>query len=186
MVKEQYGMLSEMIYMNFDLVFLIAQFFGIIAIIFNKAIVHFNTKEKMLITMIISNLAVALQFFLLNAITGGIVSLINVFRCIVLYLFKKYDKKPSILVLVIFEVIVIISGIISWQNIWSILPIIATLTYTYAIWQDDVLKIKYVSLLVGLEWAIYSIIVRAYAGFIQEVMQVISSIVAVARYKKKT
>ena len=171
--------------MNLDLIFLIAQFFGIIAIIFNTAIVYFNTKEKMLITMIISNLAVALQFFLLNAITGGIVSLFNVIRCIVLYIFKKNDKKPSILVLVIFEVIVIISGIISWQNIWSILPIITTLTYTYVIWQDDVLKIKYVSLLVGLEWAIYSIIVRAYAGFIQEVMQVISSIIAVAKYKKE-
>lgn len=136
--------------------------------------------------MIISNLIISIQFFLLNAITGGIISIINVIRCIVFYLLKKENIKPSILVLLIFEVIVIISGIISWQNIWSILPIIATLTYTYGIWQDDVLKIKYISVIIGTEWSIYDIIVKAYVGFVQGIIQVISSIIAIIRYKKRS
>lgn len=169
---------------NYDLTFFIAQVFGIISIILNIVIVQFKTKEKMLIGMIISNLVVAIQFFLLNAITGGIISLINVIRCIVFYMFKKENKKPSLLVLLIFEMIVIVSGIISWQNIWSILPIIATATYTYGIWQDDVLKIKYISAIIGFEWSIYDIIVRAYVGFVQGIIQVISAIVAIIRYKK--
>ena len=169
---------------NYDLAFIIAQVFGVISIILNIVVVQFKTKEQILIGMIISNLVVAVQFFLLNAITGGIISLINVIRCIVFYLFKKKNKKPSLLVLLIFEIIVIVSGIISWQNIWSILPIIATLTYTYGIWQDDVLKIKYIAAITGFEWAVYDIIVRAYVGFIQGVIQVISAIVAIIRYKK--
>ena len=168
---------------NYDLIFYIAQLFGIISITLNLVIVQFNTKEKMLIGMIISNLVVATQFFLLNAITGGIISLINVIRCIIFYMFKKDHKKPSLLVLLIFEVIVIVSGIISWQNIWSILPIIATATYTYGIWQDDVLKIKYISAIIGFEWSIYDIIVRAYVSFVQGIIQIISAIVAIIRYK---
>lgn len=169
--------------MNNDLTFLLAQFFGLIAIVFNIVTVHFNSKEKILICMIFSNLVVATQFFLLNAITGGIISLINVIRCIVFYLFKKQNKKPSLFVLLIFEIIVVVSGIISWQNIWSILPIIATATYTYGIWQDDVLRIKYISAIIGCEWSIYDIIVRAYVGFIQGIIQVISSVIAIFRYK---
>ena len=71
---------------NYSLTFFIAQLFGIISIVLNIMIVQFKTKEKMLIGMIISNLVVAMQFFLLNAITGGVISLINVIRCIVFYL----------------------------------------------------------------------------------------------------
>ena len=160
---------------DYDLTFLIAQVFGAISILLNIIVVQFKTKEKILIGMIISNLVVATQFFLLNAITGGIISLINVIRCFVFYLFK---------VLLIFEIIVIVSGIISWQNIWSILPIFATIIYTYAIWQDDVLTIKYISAITGLTWAIYDIIVRAYVGVIQGIIQFISSIIAIIRYKK--
>lgn len=169
---------------NYNLTFFIAQALGIISIILNIVLVQFKTKEKILIGMIISNLVAAMQFFLLNAITGGIISLINVIRCIVFYMFKKENKKPSILVLLIFEIIVFVSGIISWQNIWSILPIIATATYTYGIWQDDVLKIKYISAIIGFEWSIYDIIVRAYVGCVQGIIQVTSAIIAIIRYKK--
>lgn len=169
---------------NYGLTFFIAQLFGVISIVLNIMIVQFKTKEKMLIGMIISNLVVAMQFFLLNAITGGVISLINVIRCIVFYLFKKKNRKPSLFILITFELIVVASGIISWQNIWSLLPIIATATYTYGIWQDDVLKIKYISAIIGFEWSIYDIIVRAYVGFIQGIIQVVSAIIAIILYKK--
>ena len=169
---------------DYNLAFIIAQIFGAISIILNIVVVQFKTKEKILIGMIISNLVVATQFFLLNAITGGIISLINVIRCLVFYLFKRNNKKPSLPVLLLFEIIVIGSGIISWQNIWSILPIFATIIYTYGIWQDDVLTIKYISAITGLTWAIYDIIVRAYVGVVQGIIQFISSIIAIIRYKK--
>lgn len=164
--------------------FLLAQLFGIMAVIFNIITVHFKTKEKILICNIFSNLIVAIQFFLLNAITGGIISLINVLRCIIFYYFKKKNKKPSLLLLIIFELIVVISGIISFQNIWSIIPIIATLTYTYGLWQDDVKTIKYISAIIGFEWSIYDLIVKAYVGFVQGIIQFISSVIAIIKYNK--
>ena len=59
--------------------------------------------------------------------------------------------------------------------------------YTYLhIWQDDVLKIKYISAIIGTEWSIYDIIVKAYVGFVQGIIQVISSIIAIIRYKKRS
>ena len=77
------------------------------------------------------------------------------------------------------------SGIISWQNIWSILPIIATATYTYGLWQDNIFKIKCISLIIGVELLIYDIIVGAYVGCIQGVIQIISALIAINRYKKR-
>ncbi len=115
---------------------------------------------------IFANVVVAIQFFLLNAITGGIVSVINAIRCIVFYYYKRKDKKPSLMVLLIFEVIAVGSGIISWQDIWSIIPIIVTVIYTYGLWQDDIKIIRVTTAIAGLGWAIYNVIVMAYVGAI--------------------
>lgn len=164
--------------------FLIAQLFGIIAIIINILCIHFNSKEKILKIMIISNILVTIQFFLLNAITGGVVSIINTIRCYIFYLYKKNNKKKSVITLILFEIIYILSGIISWQNIWSIFPIIATVTCTYGLWQDNILITKIIYSIVGIEWLVYDIVVKAYAGIIQSIMQTISSAIAAFKYKK--
>ena len=134
---------------------------------------------------ILANIVVAIQFFLLDAITGGVVSIINAIRCIVFYIYKKKNMKPSIITLIVFEVIEIISGCFSWQNIWSLIPILLTTFYTYSIWQDNIELIRLATGIVGGGWAIYDVIVKAYVGVIQEIAQLISAIIAIYRSKKK-
>ena len=166
------------------MLFILAQICGTIALVLTVISVHFKTKEKMDICSIIANIVVAIQFFLLNAITGGIISIINTIRGLVYYYYKKKDKKPSLLILLSFEIIAIISGIITWQNIWSIIPITATCIYTYALWQDNVTFIRFATGLVGLEWAIYDLMVRAYVGVVQETSQFISAVISLIRNRK--
>jgi len=93
--------------------------------------------------------------------------------------------KPSLVVLVLFEIVAIVSGIISWQNIWSLIPIIVTVVYTYGLWQDNVTVIRITTGIAGLGWSIYDIIVRAYVGAIQEISQFISAIISLIRNKNK-
>lgn len=92
--------------------------------------------------------------------------------------------KPSIIILLIFEIIAVVSGIMSWQNIWSIIPIIVTVIYTYGLWQDNVKVIRIATGIAGFGWAIYDIIVMAYVGAIQEASQLISAIIALFRNRK--
>lgn len=167
------------------MVFILAQICGFIALILTVISVQFKTKEKIVMCSVFANLVVAIQFFLLNAITGGIISIINMIRCIIFYYYKKKDKTPSIIVLIVFEIIAIISGIISWQNIWSIIPIMVTLIYTYGMWQDNIRIIRITTAIAGLGWTIYNVIVMAYIGAIQEVSQFISAIIALIKNKYK-
>lgn len=167
------------------MLFILAQICGVIALIFTVASVQFKTKEKIVMCFVFANIAVAIQFFLLNAITGAIISIINTIRCIIFYYYKKKDKKPSLMILLIFEMVAVISGIISWQNIWSIIPIIVTVIYTYGLWQDDVKVIRITTAIVGLGWAIYDVIVMAYVGAIQEFSQFVSAIIALVRNKEE-
>lgn len=144
------------------MLFILAQICGIIALILTVISVQFKTKEKIVMCSVFANIVVAIQFFLLNAVTGAIVSIINTIRCIIFYYYKKKNMKPSTIVLFVFEIIAIVSGIISWQNTWSIIPIIVTLVYTYGLWQDNVKVIRITTGVAGFGWTIYDIIVMAY------------------------
>lgn len=121
--------------------------------------------------------------FLLNATTGVVTSILNMVRCLVFYYYAIRDLKPSLITLIFFEIIAVISGIISWQNMWSLIPIIVSVIYTYGLWQDDVRIIKITTGMAGLGWSIYNIAVKAYVGVIQQTSQLISSIIALYREK---
>lgn len=164
--------------------FVIAQICGGIALVLTVISVQFKSKEKIVMCCILANIVVAIQYFLLTALTGAVISILNTIRCIVFYIYKKKDLKPSVLVLLIFEIVAIISGIVSWQNGWSIIPIIATVIYTYGLWQDNVTVIRLTTAIVGFGWATYNLIVKAFVGAIQEISQTISAIISLYRGKK--
>lgn len=165
--------------------FVIAQICGIVVLLSMIIGVHFKTKEKILLSNVLANTAAIFQYLLLSALTGALVSLLNTIRCVVFYLIKKKDLQPSLLVLLLFEVITIIAGIITWQDIYSILPIIGTMIYTYGLWQDNITTIRITSALVCLGWLVYDATVGAIVDLIQKTTQTISSIIALMRNKKQ-
>lgn len=165
--------------------FILAQIVGIIVLVITVISIQFKTKEKILICQIIANILVAIQYFLLNALTGAVVSIINVIRCIIFYHYKKKDKKPSIIFLTIFIGVAIISGILTWQNGLSIIPIIATIIFTYGLWQDNVRITRICTAVTAGNWAIYNVVVKAYAGALQSVAECISAIIAMIRHREK-
>lgn len=164
--------------------FILAQICGGIVLILTVISVQFKTKEKIVMCSVLANLFAAIQFFLLGALTGAVVSVLNTIRCLVFYFYKKKDLKPSIVILLVFEAIAIISGAFSWQNMWSLIPIVVTVIYTYGLWQDNVKVIRIASGVVGFGWAIYDLVVMAYVGALQETSQLVSAIVALYRNRK--
>lgn len=166
------------------MLFISAQIIGFIVLGITVTSIQFKTKEKILICQIIANILVAIQYFLLNALTGGVVAVINVIRCLVFYYYKKKDKKPSVIFLSIFIVIAIVSGILTWQNVFSIIPIIATIVFTYGLWQDNVKITRICTAITAGNWTIYNVIVKAYAGALQSLAECISAIIAMIRNRK--
>ena len=158
--------------------FIIAQICGAIALILTVISIQVKTKDKIIMCTILANIVVTMQYFLLGALTGGVLSIINTIRCIVFYIYKKKNLKPSIIILLIFEIVTIISGCISFQNAWSLIPIVVSVIYTYGLWQDNVTVIRITTGIAGFGWALYNAIVKAYTGVIQETLAVLASIFA--------
>ena len=165
--------------------FILAQILGGIVLILTVISVQQKTKEKILIFQIIANIVISIQYFLLDALTGGVVSIINIIRCCIFYIYKKKNMKPSVTFLAIFILIAIVSGIWTWQNIFSVIPIIAAIVFTYGLWQDNVKITKICTAITSGNWGIYNLIVKAYVGALQSLAEFTSSIIAIVREKSK-
>lgn len=165
--------------------FILAQIIGGIVLILTVISVQFKTKEKILMCQIIANVLVSIQYFLLDALTGGVVSIINVIRCIIFYFYKKKNMKPSIVFLGIFVIVAVVSGILTWQSVFSIIPIIAAIVFTYGLWQDNIKITRICTAITAGNWSIYNIIVKAYTGAIQSVAECISAIIAMIRHRNQ-
>lgn len=166
--------------------FYLAQICGILIMLCNAISVQFKTKDKILICFVVANLFGIIQYFLLNAITGAVVYIISTIRCIVFYYYEKKDLKPALAVLVVFEILAIICGALSWQNMWSIIPIIVTVIFTYGLWQKDLKVTRISTAITGFGWVFYNIVVIAYVGAIYDGALAISSIIALIRNKKNS
>ena len=164
------------------MIFWIAQIIGIIILIITVVSIQQKTKEGILVFQIVANLLDGIQYFLLNAITGGVIGLINVLRCIVFYYYKKKDKKPSVAMLLTFIIIAIVSGILSWQDNFSIIPIIVTIVFTYGLWQDNVKITRICTAITAGGWSIYGLVFKGFARAFASICECTSAIISIVRY----
>lgn len=165
--------------------FILAQICGFIVLLLMVISVWFNDNKKIVFISIIANIFATAQYFLLWALTGAIVSIINTIRCLIFYLYKRKGLKPNVLVLVLFEIVAVVSGALSWQNWWSLIPILMTVIYTYGLWQDNTFIIKLATGISGAGWTAYNIISRAYVGAVQSVSQFVSAVIAIVKDRVK-
>ena len=79
----------------------------------------------------------------------------------------------------------IITGILTWQNYWSILPIVGSLLSTLALWMKKAKYIRIISLFVGPCWLIYNAFSGSVGGVITEVIAFCSAVIGVIRHDIK-
>jgi uncharacterized membrane protein YoaK (UPF0700 family) len=164
--------------------FIIAQIIGLVILLITVVGIQYKTKEKILLSQIIANTLVAIQYFLLDAITGGVIAIINILRTIAFYYYKRKNKKPSVVLLSIIIIIAITAGVLTWQNIYSTIPIIATIIFAFGLWQDNTKKLRICAVSANTIWTIYNISVMAYTGALYEFLQGVSGIISIARHEK--
>ena len=168
------------------MIFIIAQIAGVVGIVFS--LLSFQQKERRgyMICQIISIVLFIIQLLLLGAITGGVLDIISLIRTLI---FANNRKKwaSSPIWLGVFIVAMIVVGALTWQNAWSILPIIGSILSSVAQWMKETKHIRAISLSVGPCWLVYNLVHGAYSGALNEVFAMMSIIIGMLRYdiKKK-
>ncbi len=134
--------------------------------------------------MIVANVLDILHYLFLGAFSGSVTKIIALIRNEIIILKDKNKKLNNIYILMIFILAYIAAGILTYKNIYSLLPIIAASIYLIFVWNGDEYKTKKTAFFCYFLWLIYNIFVLSIAGIISNVVSIISTFIAIINYKR--
>lgn len=168
--------------MELTLTYIMSQVFTIIMYLLLAVSYYAKDRKKILILSFLSLVANALAYVLLEAYTGLAMCIVAFVRNIIFMIDEKKNghsdniTKKDIILLVIFYILIIVSTIFTYEGPLSLLSVIATMTYTYSVWQKKTNVYKFLGIPVGILWVLYNIYVKSIFGVILEGMLLIASI----------
>lgn len=164
---------------------IIAQSFGVGAMISLFLIYQQKSRKKMIAAKLSADLFWVAHYFCLGAFAGIIPNFVGIFRELVFI--NRKDKKWASLILwpIIFILINWGLGITTFSSLFNILPIAASTFVTISLWIDNPKMTKIISIPVSLAFLIYDIFVGSYVGIINESIAIGSIIISFAKEIKK-
>ena len=166
-----------------NIVYVISQVAGFIAFILSLIAYHRKKKSKIFQTMMVANVLDIIHYILLGAYSGCITKVIALVRNEIIIVKEKNKKFNNNIVLIAMFIIYLVSGILTYKNIYSILPILAAMIYLYFVWNGNELKVKKCAFYCYFLWLLYNIFVKAYAGIISSIIEIITVVYSLTKLK---
>ena len=142
-------------------------------------------KKKILIMQIIAYIMFTIHYYLLSGITGAICNLIGLFALITIYTFEKYKWKNKNIIACFFILMLIIINIATFQNFYSIFPMIASVIVIISFLLNNENDIRMIGVLSAVCWLIYAIVYKSYVAIIFELITFIATLGAFLKNSQK-
>jgi len=176
-----------------DLTYLIAQAFGIFATISCFIMPLFKRKWQMLLVNVAGNLFFILNLLLLgyhetgdlfaNA-TAMIVNLVSLVQVLISYWHVRKGTPVTTPENIIFLLLYVGLGFVGFNRALDFLPIIASVFNMLAVFQRDEQKTRYLVLCNASIFCAYYIILGS-TSLLAELMAVVTTLIALIKYRKK-
>lgn len=138
-------------------------------------------KRQILFMQIISYIFFVIHYYLLNGITGAICNLIGLFALLTIYLFEKYKLKNKVTISIFFMIILLIINILTFQNIYSIFPMIASIIVIISFLKNNEDFIRGIGVLAAICWLLYAIVYKSYVAITFEVITLLNVCIALIK-----
>ena len=162
--------------------YILGQIFGILALISIALSMSENKKEKLLKYQIYSNSFCALQYLFLgrNAYTGVLLH----FMCLIRnFIYYKYDNKNiPVKWFIICASMMIIVSLISYESMWSLVPMIGIILNSWGLWQSNLKISRRCEAIAAFLVVIYNIVVSAWGGVLANGFEFIMTSIAIIRF----
>lgn len=171
--------------------YILSQVFIIINYIFLSLTYQSKSRKHILIFNFGALIATGISYILLSAYSGLAMVVVAIIRNIIFIIDEKKNGKSNknsakdYIILAILYIISIISAIFTYNGFLSMMSVIATMLYTYSVWQKNTKIYKALGIPIGIMWIIYNIYIFSIFGIILEVVLAISSIIGYIRENKK-
>ena len=177
--KERYMLMFE----NFDWIMFIGQALGVVAVILGFVTYQMKSPKWLLIVNLITCGVFCAHYLLIGAISGAVMNGIGIIRNVV---YTNRDKKifshkawPFI-----FAVIMVVAGLVTWQDWRSILMVCALFINSLALSMKNAQHIRWSLLITCPLVLIYDVLLHSYGGMVYEGMSIVSAIIGIVRFRK--
>ncbi len=146
--------------------------------------VQFKEKKDILLIQTFASMCYFIAYLILGSYSGCTIELIEQTKDIVFYEFEKKKKDIPMILLVIFVSSLIIASIITYDGFYSLMPLIINLLYFISSYFKNPKYMRITMLLCGFLWVYFNFKVGAYIIIIGNVLEIISAVISLIRYKK--
>lgn len=150
--------------------------FSILAFITLIISICIKDRKKSLCVQSLNCLFEAIYNFIISAFTGAFLSIINLIRSFLFINKKKFSKRVYLIMLIIFESIIIINCLYTWQGIISLLPTIGSIIRTYCLWQSNMKLVRISGITTGLLYGSYYIYYSSWFMVLGDVVLLVTGI----------
>lgn len=164
--------------------YLASQIVMFIAFILSLVAYHLKTKKGIFEIKCVENIFNIMHYLFLGAYSGCMTKVIALSRDIFILEKEKYKCLNKRVFFVIFILIYIIMGILTFKNIFSIFPFAAALIYMSAVWNGNALSVKRTGFYCYFLWLAYNISIFSIMGILSNCVSLISSFIAYNNARK--
>lgn len=172
--------------------YIISQIFTVIMYVLLAVTYYAKNRKTVLIISFLSLVANAIAYILLSAYSGLAMCIVALVRNIIFIIDERKNgksekiSKKDIIILVILYIVSIISAVFTYDGFLSLMSVLATMLYTYSVWQKKTSIYKMLGIPIGVLWVVYNLYVKSLFGVILEgILLICSAIGYVLEIRKK-
>lgn len=172
-----------------DIIKITAQIIGILAFILSAISFQAKSFKMINILKIISQIMFTVQYLMLGAFTAMFMNMFSFVRGFV-YIDLEKKNKSTVLAQIVFSIIFISLGILTWDGMIGILAIMGTVIQTIAFGNKKPSNIRLITLPTCFMWMAYNLHYSSVGGLCSDIFSLISIIIGIIRldipeYKRK-
>ena len=158
---------------------------GLCAVIFCLLCYQFRNRKAIVTCNVISRVLYVLQYLLLFAFEGAAMDLSAIpASMLAARKHSPFVSKHKAILWLFGNIAVILIGLLFWENIVSLLPILGVLLEINALWLTREKNIRLMSLASVPFWLSYTLLCGAYGSAIGNVLMVVSILTALYRHDR--
>lgn len=142
-------------------------------------------RKKSLGVQSLNCLFEAIYSFIINAFTGAFLSIINFIRTFIFMQSVKIKRNIYVFILIMFESIIVLNCIYTWNGIISLLPTIGSIIRTYCLWQSNMKLVRISGITTGILYGLYYSYYQSWFIVAGDIILLITSIISIYKYDIK-
>ena len=143
-------------------------------------------RANIILFNVISRILYIIQYCLLGAFSGAVLDVLGTGSSIAAGQSERVRiRRFKWVILALVNAAIITAGLLLYENIFSLFPIVGVLLHTSAFWIKNERIIRIVSLLGSPFWFVYNLTSLAYGSAIGDILTMVSIIIAMIRYRRQ-